>query len=44
LRNLVQDWQPDRFNDILQDSLFDKRAEQLSVQDFIDLTVRLKND
>ncbi len=42
LRNLVQDWQPEHFSEILQDSLFDKRAEQLSVQDFIDLTVRLK--
>ncbi len=44
LRNLVQDWQPDHFSDILQDPLFDQRAEQLSVQDFIDLTVRLRNN
>ena len=43
LRSLVQEWQPDNFAAILQDSLFEKRAEQLSVQDFIDLTVRLKN-
>jgi len=42
LRNLVQDWQPQHFSEILQDPLFDKRAEQLSVQDFIDLTVRLR--
>ena len=44
LRSVIQEWQPDNFADILQDPLFDKRAEQLSVQDFIDLTVRLKND
>ena len=42
LRSLVQEWQPDDFAAILQDPLFDQRAEQLSVQDFIDLTVRLK--
>jgi 16S rRNA (adenine1518-N6/adenine1519-N6)-dimethyltransferase len=42
LRSLVQEWQPDNFAAILQDPLFDQRAEQLSVQDFIDLTVRLK--
>lgn len=44
LRNLVQDWQPEHAAEILQDSLFDKRAEQLSVQDFIELTVRLKGE
>jgi 16S rRNA (adenine1518-N6/adenine1519-N6)-dimethyltransferase len=42
LRSLVQEWQPDNFAAILQDPLFDQRAEQLSVQDFIGLTVRLK--
>lgn len=44
LRNLVQDWRPEHAAEILQDSLFDKRAEQLSVQDFIELTVRLKGE
>ncbi len=44
LRNIVQDWQPEHCAEILQDPLFDKRAEQLSVQDFIDLTVRLRGD
>ncbi len=43
LRQLVQQWQPDRCDAILQDPLFDRRAEQLSVQDFISLTVRLRN-
>lgn len=43
LRSLVFEWQPTQAETLLQDPLFDKRAEQLSVQDFIDLTVRLKN-
>ena len=42
LKSLVQDWQPEHAAEILADPLFDKRAEQLSVQEFIDLTVRLK--
>ena len=44
LRNLVQSWQPEHYAEILADPLFDKRAEQISVQEFIDLTVRLKNN
>jgi 16S rRNA (adenine1518-N6/adenine1519-N6)-dimethyltransferase len=44
LRALVQKWQPERAADILQDPLFNLRAEQLSVQQFIDLTIRLRND
>lgn len=42
LKNLVNEWQPERAAELLTDPLFDKRAEQLSVQEFIDLTVRLK--
>ncbi len=42
LRALVQSWQPVRAAEILQDPLFDLRAEQLSVQQFIDLTVSLR--
>lgn len=43
LRQLVNDWQPEHAAEILADSIFDKRAEQLSVQDFIDLTCRLRS-
>lgn len=42
LKNLVQEWQPEQAAAILADPLFDKRAEQLSVEEFIALTVRLK--
>ena len=42
LKNLVNEWRPDDAAEILASPLFDKRAEQLSVQEFIDLTVRLK--
>lgn len=42
LRQLVNDWQPEHAAEILADPIFDKRAEQLSVQDFIELTIRLK--
>jgi 16S rRNA (adenine1518-N6/adenine1519-N6)-dimethyltransferase len=42
LRSLVQQWQPERAAEILQDPLFNLRAEQLSVQQFIDLTIRLR--
>lgn len=41
LRQLITEWRPDDAAEVLADSLFDKRAEQLSVQEFIDLTVRL---
>lgn len=44
LKNLVQEWQPERAAEILSDPLFDKRAEQLGVQEFIDLTCRLKTN
>lgn len=43
LRQLVNDWQPEHASAILADSIFDKRAEQLSVQDFIYLTCRLRS-
>lgn len=43
LKTLVQEWQPEQAAEILSDPLFDKRAEQLSVKEFIDLTVRLKS-
>lgn len=42
LKNLIQEWQPEHFTEILSDPLFDKRAEQLSVEEFIELTVKLK--
>lgn len=42
LKNLVNEWQPEHAAEILQDPIFDKRAEQLSVQEFIELTVRVK--
>ena len=44
LKNLVNEWRPDDAAQILADPLFDQRAEQLSVQQFIDLTVKLKHD
>lgn len=43
LKSLVQEWQPDHAAELLSDPIFDRRAEQLSVQEFIDLTVRLKH-
>lgn len=43
LKNLVQEWQPEHAAEILSDPLFDKRAEQLSVQEFIDLTCKLRS-
>ncbi len=43
LRQLIHEWQPDHADTILAEPFFDKRAEQVSVQEFIDLTVRLKN-
>ena len=42
LRQLVREWQPERADEILADAFFDRRAEQVSVQEFIDLTVKLK--
>lgn len=42
LRQLVHEWQPERAEQILAEPMFDKRAEQISVQEFIDLTVRLR--
>lgn len=44
LRNLINEWQPEHASEILAEPLFDKRAEQLSVQEFIDLTCRLKSN
>lgn len=42
LKQLVTEWQPEQATAILADPFFDKRAEQVSVQEFIDLTVRLR--
>lgn len=42
LRQLITEWRPDDAAAILAEPMFDRRAEQLSVQEFIDLTVRLK--
>ncbi len=42
LRQLVHDWQPDKADEILADAFFDRRAEQVSVQEFIDWTVKLR--
>jgi 16S rRNA (adenine1518-N6/adenine1519-N6)-dimethyltransferase len=44
LRALVQKWQPERAAEILSQPLFDLRAEQLSVDQFIDLTLQLRHD
>ena len=41
LRALVEQWQPADAGAILAEPLFDRRAEQLSIQEFIELTVRL---
>lgn len=43
LRQLVNEWQPEKAEEILAEEFFNKRAEQVSVQEFIDLTVRLKS-
>ena len=43
LRALIHEWKPDEADAILSESLFDQRAEQLSLQQFIDLTVRLRS-
>lgn len=44
LRQLIHEWQPEQAGTILAEPFFDKRAEQVSVQEFIDLTVRLKKE
>lgn len=44
LRQLITEWHPDEAAAILAEPFFDKRAEQVSVQEFIDLTVRLKGN
>lgn len=44
LRQLITEWCPEDFSEILADPLFDKRAEQLSVKEFIELTCKLKNN
>ena len=43
LRQLIHEWQPECAEEILAEEFFNKRAEQISVQEFIDLTVRLKS-
>ena len=43
LRQLVQEWQPEKADEILAEEFFNRRAEQVSVQEFIDLTVRLRS-
>lgn len=43
LRQLVSEWKPEQATNILTEPFFDRRAEQVSVQEFIDLTVRLRN-
>ena len=42
LRTLIHSWQPEQADAILAEPFFDKRAEQVSVQEFIELTVRLR--
>ncbi len=42
LKNLINEWQPEHAAEILSDPIFDRRAEQLTVQEFIDLTVMLR--
>lgn len=43
LRTLINEWRPADAEQILADPFFDRRAEQVSVQEFIDLTVKLKS-
>ncbi len=43
LRSLIGEWCPREADTILAEPLFDLRAEQLSLQQFIDLTVRLRS-
>lgn len=43
LKQLISEWQPEQAAAILAEPFFDKRAEQVSVQEFIDLTVRLRS-
>lgn len=42
MRQLVQAWQPERATEILAEPLFDLRAEQISIEEFINLTCRLR--
>lgn len=44
LKNLINEWQPEQAAQILSEPLFDKRAEQLTVQEFIELTCRLRGE
>ncbi len=44
LRQLIHEWQPEKAEEILAEEFFNRRAEQVSVQEFIDLTVRLKSN
>ena len=43
LRQLIHEWQPEEADAILSDSFFDRRAEQVSVEEFIELTKKLKS-
>lgn len=43
LRQLIHEWQPEKAEEILAEEFFNKRAEQVSVQEFIDLTLRLRS-
>lgn len=43
MRALVREWKPAEADAILSEPLFGLRAEQLSLQQFIDLTVRLRS-
>ena len=43
LRQIIHEWQPEKAEEILAEEFFNKRAEQVSVQEFIDLTVRLRS-
>lgn len=44
LRQLIHEWQPEKAEEILAEDFFNRRAEQVSVQEFIELTVRLKSN
>lgn len=42
LRQLVHEWMPEEAERMLKEPLFDLRAEQISVEEFINLTCRLR--
>lgn len=42
LRQLVYEWMPEEAESMLKEPLFDLRAEQISVEEFINLTCRLR--